>query len=79
MLKISILLLDIARILSGVANLAFDYGCSNQCSFRDVTFFLRFFQNFSENLDIKNLTKFEVTISVVRLCPGTLRSCEFRH
>ena len=80
MLKISILLLDIVRILSGVANLAFDYGCSNLCSFRDVTFFLlRFFQNFSENLDIKILTKFENTISVVRLCPGTLRSCDFRH
>ena len=50
MLNISILLLDIVKVLSGVANLAFDFGCSNPCSFRDITFF---FQIFSENLDKK--------------------------
>ena len=38
-LKISILFLDFVRVISGVANLAFDYGCSNLCSFRDMTFF----------------------------------------
>ena len=42
------------RVFSGVANLASDYGCSNPCSFRDMTFFLDFFQNFSKNLDITN-------------------------
>ena len=54
---ISILLLDIVRVLSRVANLAFDYGCSNPGSFRHMTFFLDFFQNFSENLDIKKFHK----------------------
>ena len=76
--KISMLLLDIVKILSGVANLAFDYGCSNPCSFRDMTFFWIFFQIFTENLDLKNFRKLEIIISVVRLYQVTLRSCEFR-
>ena len=36
-----------------------------------------FVGNFSENLDTKNFTKCEAPISVVRLCQGTLRSCEY--
>ena len=60
---------DIVRVLSRVANLAFDYGCSNPCSFRDMTFFW-IFSNFFRKLRYKNLNKFEITISVVRLCQG---------
>ena len=52
MLNISILLLDIVKVLSGVANLAFDFGCSNPCSFRDITFI---FSNFFRKLKFKNL------------------------
>ena len=37
-------------------------------------FFFGFFQNFSEKLDIKNFTKLEISICVVRLSQGTLRS-----
>ena len=85
-MKISILLLEFVRVLSGVANVASEYGCSNPCRFREMTFFgflrnyekklrcrkipkrfLGFLQTFSENLDIKVFTKFEITISVVRL------------
>ena len=79
MLKISILLLDIERVLSKVANLASDYGCSSPYTLRDMTLFWIFFQNFSENIDINNSTILEITISVVVLCQdqGTLRSCEF--
>ena len=40
-------------------------------------FFRIFFQNFSEYLIIKNFAKLEIIISVVRLCQGTLWSCEF--
>ena len=47
--KISILLLESARVLTGVENLASEYDCSNLCRFRDMTF-LGFF---SENLDIE--------------------------
>ena len=43
-LMISILLLDIVRVLSGISNVAFDYGCSNARSFRDTAFFLEFFR-----------------------------------
>ena len=50
----SIMLLDFVRVLSGVANLAFDYGCSNPCSFRDMTIFLGFFPNFFRKLRYKN-------------------------
>ena len=60
-----------------VANLASNSHFSNHCSFQDMTFFMIFFQNFSENLDIKNFTKLEIRISVVNLCRGTLKSCEF--
>ena len=63
-LKISILLLELVRVLSGVANLAFEYGCSNLCSFQNMTFFLDFFKIFSKNLDIKIFTKLEITISL---------------
>ena len=62
-----------------IANLSFDFGCSNPCSFRDMTFFLDFFNFFKENLDIKIFTKLEIIISVKRLCQGTLSSCEFRR
>ena len=51
--KISILLLETVAVLSGVANLAFEYNCSYSCSFRDLRF-VGFFQDFSKNLDIKN-------------------------
>ena len=55
-LKISILLLDIVRVLSGVANLASDYGCSTPCIFRDMTFFLAF-SKFFRNFRLKNFHK----------------------
>ena len=35
--------------LKGVANLASDYGSSNRCSFRDMTFFVIFQKSFHEN------------------------------
>ena len=38
------------RVLSGIANFAFEYDCSIFCNFRDVTFFVIFFKSFSENL-----------------------------
>ena len=61
-----------------VANLASEYGCSNSCSFRDMTFFKDFFfQNFSENLGMKNFAKFEIIISVMRVCQGTHMISEF--
>ena len=56
-IKISTLLLDTVRILSRVANIASDYGCSNPRSFRDMTFFGLFS---SEKLDLKKFTKFEI-------------------
>ena len=73
-LKISILLLEFVSVLSGVAKLASDYGCSNSFSFRDMTFFWIFF---IRKIRYKKNHKTWNTISVVRLCQGTLRSCEF--
>ena len=55
-----------------VANLASEYDCSKFCSFRDMTFFKVFcFQNFSENLGMKNSAKFEIIICCesVRVLP----------
>ena len=57
--------------------LASEFGCSNSCSFRDMTFFYDFFQNFSENLSLKIFKKLEFIIFLVRLCRGTRSSCEF--
>ena len=74
--KFSILLLEIVRVLSGLATLASEYDCSNPCFFGDMTFF-RIFRSFSKNIDIEKFTKFEVLISIVRLCQGTNRSCDF--
>ena len=56
-LKISILLLEFVRVLSGVANLAFEYGCSNLCSFQNKTFFLDFFQIFFKKFRYKKFHK----------------------
>ena len=65
--KFSILLLEIVRVLAGLATIASKYECSNPCCFGDMTFFRVFFLSFSKNLDIEKLTKFEVLISIVRL------------
>ena len=38
-------------VLSGVANIASKYECSNSCSFRDITFFVIFSKKFLQNLN----------------------------
>ena len=63
-------------VISGVANHASEYDCSNPRNFRDLMFF-KVFKNFSKNLDIKIFNKIEVPIFIVRLCQGTPRSCNF--
>ena len=37
-----------------------------------MKFFFGFYQSFSENLDVKNFSKLEIIITVVRLCRGTV-------
>ena len=49
-MKFSTLYLSAVRFFWGVTNLANKYGCSNPCSFRDMTFFVVFFKKFFENL-----------------------------
>ena len=41
------------RVLSGVANLASKYDCSNICSFRDMTFLMVSISFFIENLNLE--------------------------
>ena len=72
-LKISILLLDIVRVLSGVLNLAFDFGCSSPCSFLYMTFFLDFFKIFQKNLNVKKFRNFEDINPVIGIFERTLR------
>ena len=43
------------RVLSGGCESCSDYGCSNSCSFRDMTFCKDFFSKFFRKLGIKNL------------------------
>ena len=59
------------RVLSKVANLACKYDCSNRCSFRDMTFFVKF----PENLKFYYYyLKFQIRSLVVGCCQSTLRN-----
>ena len=71
-MEILTLLLDIVRVLSGVANLASDYDCSNPCSFRDMTFFM-ILSEFEKNLNVKKFQNFKDLNPVIGICEGTLR------
>ena len=63
-------------VSSGVAKLTSDFDCSNFCSFSNMTFF-RMFSKFCKELRYKKFHKFEVLISIVRLCYGSPRNCDF--
>ena len=52
------------RVLSGVANLASHYDCSDPCSFRDITFVVIFFKK----LELFFCSKFEFLYPVVGCC-----------
>ena len=43
------------RVLSGVANLAYHYDCSDPCSFRDITFVVIFFKKLELFFFVQNL------------------------
>ena len=67
------MLLEIVRELSGVANRACEYICSNPCSFGDMTFFRIFSKIFKKNLDVEKFKNLEDLNPVVGICEGTLR------
>ena len=77
-MKISVLLWESVRVLSRVPILASENACSNFCSFRDMTY-LSIFSKFFRKLNYQKFRKTLNTISVVRLCYGTPRSCAFRR
>ena len=62
--------------LRGLRILPLNMAAQVLVGFEIMTFFLGFFQNFSEKFRIKCFTKLEIFIAVVRLFQGALRSCE---
>ena len=59
-----------------IACLASKCECASAFSFRDMTFFMICFSNFSENVDLINSTKFDFHSPVVGYCQGNLRVCK---
>ena len=69
-MKFPNLYLGTVRVLSKIANLASKYDCSDPCSFRDMMFFVIFFQKISENL---NYDYFKKNLQFPTLYLGTVR------
>ena len=76
-MKFLILYLRAVKVLSGVADLASKYGCSNLCSSPKITFFfVILFQKIFRKLEFSFFSNFEIPISVVGGCQSTLRGCK---
>ena len=60
----------------GVTNLANKYDCSNPCSFRDMTFFVIFFQKVFWKLIWFFFAKSEIPNPEVGSCQKNLKDCE---